>query len=433
LNFESLTKGRYGQLYIILTHVLFTLVITGLVFSKALLAIGYVGLLALTIPGLTSLPRMFSDISWRPFSWLFLLYGYLMASQIWGGAGWDDLKSLKGMILFPWLAYFFKGHIHQFSKDYTRLFLLAISLASFITVAYQLSPPGIKAFYYSLGLVPEPDKLPDQSKFGWYYAFGDRLQFGYLVAVGIFLVLFKKRPFRPVVAAIIGIILITCFIGLGARGAQIGLILALSFWGGYILTPKLSRWTGLNRSLALGLTTSILLGFFIIGGYMMYLTVEPVKQRYNQAKWEIETYRNKTYKEEEVVYYTTLRRYLSWKHNLTLIRDQPIFGHGVGAYREKMRSLQKAEDIVLEVHSNQQYLYFWVTGGIVSILLFLMSQISFLQRLKNGGYFHIGVAFTLFYVVVFCLDSPLLYAVGNATYFFFFSGLLVMGNDPREE
>lgn len=65
------------------------------------------------------------------------------------------------------------------------------------------------------------------------------------------------------------------------------------------------------------------LALLALAGYLMVFHMEPVKSRYAQHRYEMEMIRTGEYQHTSYEHFTSLRRIVSWKNSLDLIRKHP--------------------------------------------------------------------------------------------------------------
>jgi hypothetical protein len=169
----------------------------------------------------------------------------------------------------------------------------------------------------------------------------------------------------------------------------------------------------------------LVLGFVLITFMqLIYSNVSAVKNRYDQMKWEIRTYQDNTYKPEELIHYTTVRRIESWKYSAQLFKQHPIIGLGIGDFVKEMERLYNENDVIVPVHANNQFLFYGVSVGILGLLMLPIILIDWLRTCKTAFKGFSG-ALVAYIVVVFLLDSPLNYISGNLLFSYVFGILCI--------
>ncbi len=281
-------------------------------------------------------------------------------------------------------------------------------------------------FFYSL---PEPqsiqwvdrlsflklkpyEQLSKREAFGVYSPFLDRLQFSNLLAVGfitcIWLFLQGKR--KMIVYIILGLILLICSIVLGGKGGQLALAMGLAvgvlvaFF--YRVYPK---WVQkYSHSVAIGAFLLLSAVGTILLPYTLYQTVPSVTQRYNQMKWELDTYYSDQYQDFDYVHFTTIRRVLSWQNTWELIQKYPLMGVGVGDYEKQIRTIYTQNNPEFPVNSHNHYLFIWANCGIWGLLIFLGSlsywaySLFPIQSIQNLSY---GLSLLVIFAIIMLFDS----------------------------
>lgn len=228
-------------------------------------------------------------------------------------------------------------------------------------------------------------QLSKREAFGVYSPFLDRLQFSNLLALGVLCCLHIRIKTQQVIFWGLALLLVLTSAVLGGKGGQLGLMAGLLTWFSLSFFRTIyPKWkTRFSRFAAI-------LGFmglvFVLGvgvPYGLYKKVPAVNQRYNQMKWELETYYSDQYQEFEYVHFTTIRRILSWSHTWKLIRSHPILGVGVGDYKDRMEAIYAQYSPEFPVNSHNHYLFVWANCGIWGLLLFLGSILVWARSLGS--------------------------------------------------
>ena len=88
-------------------------------------------------------------------------------------------------------------------------------------------------------------------------------------------------------------------------------------------------------------------------------------------KWELKTYSDNSFTKYPYQHHTTLRRIFSWKNTWEIIKQHPVFGVGVGDYKDEMQAMYDKDGLDLSVNTHNQFLHIWAGTGIAGLLLFL--------------------------------------------------------------
>jgi len=374
------------------------------------------------------------------FLFIALLFSLLYSSD--QQAGIRLLISQSKMLGIPFIFFVNFDLLQQKRESYLLFFIRAASIAALITFLFFLLPPKVVAAIATT-IPPLKDYIVHEKAyaFGAYSPFLDRLQFSYLLS-GAFFLAFWRLLKLPNIARSIGdyvylLVPCLCLLILGARGAQLGFILGSSVWliGIYlyyvhpILKNKVGRIVSYSiLSIGLLLTTCCL-------PLVIYKNVPVVKMRYDQLQWEIGTFQNNTFQKYEYIYFTSIRRLLSWRNSWQLIKEQPLLGVGIGDYGAEMEAVYQQDQLGFPVNTHSQLLYYWTCAGILGIGLFLLVWGYWLYcLLQSKDYWTRILAYSVFafYTFVFLLDAPLNFQVGAMTFWFFYAfvGLLEYSKTP---
>lgn len=103
-------------------------------------------------------------------------------------------------------------------------------------------------------------------------------------------------------------------------------------------------------------------------------------------------------------------RIYMWSNTWELVKQKPIFGWGLGGYKEKWCDQVPDENWCdfADTHPHNQYLMFWVELGIAGLLIFL-SMIAWMVYFawRAGGAGAVLVAFVGFFAIDSLFNSPL--------------------------
>ena len=344
---------------------------------------------------------------------LFLLW--LFASVFWSTdawEGWRKLTRLDELLILPLIAFASRDLLYKYREILFRALVWGCTLAGVITLYFFFFPDRIPIgddYYY---LLKELSESRDYAHFGAYSPFLDRLYFGYLTAA--VLLGFALKAFFGEKLKMYGwtlLILLPLFYVLGARGAQLALLLALwilfTFW-----TYKF--FSGSDGRLSRIRTLIFWIGNVVLCG-SIFLVFLFTSDRFAQLKYELEGYRSHPEQFEQMVFHSSVLRWVSWEHNVKLIAQEPVFGVGIGDYHRAMEESYLRENTDLPIHTNQQFLYFGVIAGIPAFLLFVIffffSAYLLVRHSDKKPLRMAALCWWSFMFVVMVLDSPLNYTM----------------------
>ena len=435
---------------------LFSVFLITLPFSKGVMSVAYVGLLLLAISTffkekLVKQKSISQQVqlktSYSPIQKLLLapllLFITLLISLLYTenlSEGFDRIISQSKLIGIPFICYVYLTTIQANYNWYLNLLTNAVTLAAFLTFIFFLLPASIVQSIADT-IKPLKDYVlhEKQQAFGAYSPFIDRLQFSYLIGGVFFLELGRlfqsvERRFakpqrfskRVIVQITKLVLLFLTLLILGARGAQIGFILGSGIWligiYYYYIYPFLQKRIGsLLSHLIIGiglLVSTVYLPLFA------YKKIPAVTMRYDQMMWELGTFQDGTFKNYEYVHFTSIRRLLSWQHSWTLVQQQPILGVGIGDYSASMHKVYSQDDLGFPVNTQSQFLYYWVSAGLLGIGSFLLVWGYWLLCLIQRQQYWVSVlaaSFFVFYSFIFLLDAPLNFQVGAMTFWLFYA------------
>jgi len=445
--------------YSILFSLLFGVFIGMLPFSKGVAAAAYVLLIVLSFCKLILKNRFFQTPKIEQVSlskvysykrkkillaplFLFLALTFSLLYTADQQTGIRLIISQSKMLGIPFIFFVNYDLLRQKKDDFLLLFLRAASLAALITCLFFLLPSKTVAAIAAT-IPPLKDYIIHKKAyaFGAYSPFLDRLQFSYLLSGSFFLALWRLLKLPTKSSRFSDYIYILapclCLLILGARGTQLGFILGGGMWligiylyyGHPVLKAKISSFLSYSLLvLCLFLTTFCL-------PLLIYKKVPAVKMRYDQLRWEIATFQDNTFQNYEYIYFTSVRRFLSWRNSWLLIQEQPLLGVGIGDYEAKMATVYQQDALGYPVNTHSQLLYYWTCAGLLGIGLFLLvwgHWFYCLLRAKDYWTRILACSFFAFYTFVFLLDAPLNFQVGAMTFWFFYSfvGLLEHSKTP---
>ena len=426
-------------------HFLFSLLLISLPFSKALASIAFVGLILISIwifYRKKNLPIRKNGLLILPIFIFLSLFISLFYSDDWH-SGLKVLSSQFDFIAIPFIFLAGQLLIKKRFVAYCKMFIYATSVASLITfILFWLPETLMIEITTAISLLKDYVVHEKRWAFGAYSPFIDRLQFSYLLAIAFFLqlwLLFTKYPKTKkndihlnrleLSRYLILFLLLATLLVLGARGAQMSFLVGLIVWiiaaYFYFLHPILEK--KINRFFSYGLLVGSLLFFTIIAPYLAYKNIPAVQMRYNQLVWELQTFRDGTFKNYNYTHFTSLRRLFSWKNNWQLIKKQALTGVGIGDYKKEMLREYERDNLGFPVNTQSQFLYYWASAGLFALACLLALLVGGLMCfLKQKDYWlkALAITFFCFYFLVFLMDAPLNFQVGGMSFLVLYSLLV---------
>jgi O-antigen ligase len=184
-----------------------------------------------------------------------------------------------------------------------------------------------------------------------------------------------------------------------------------------------------RRRLVLGLGLLLAL---VVGPWLAYSTIAPIRQRLGATRWDIEQYTQ----HHDINNYSLARRLAAWETALLIFRENPLLGVGpADAQAAMMRQYAwrpmglKPENWVM-VHN--QYLHQLMSSGIVGFTLWvLVLAVPLLQpkQRRNPYIWH----FLLVSATANLVDSLLEMQIGYNLFVFGYGFLVVAGERQQRE
>ncbi len=356
--------------------------------------------------------RRFLSEEFRREKWviftLILFLAWMALGVLWSPASdaFGRLLSFDELLLVPFIAWALRDWLVENAPRMFKSLLAGSVIASLVTLYFHFFPEQVPigdGYWYILRKEAE---MQDFARFGAYSPFLDRLYFAYLL--GFSLLVIWVSHFRGGVQTsyiLCALIIAPGFVVLGGRGAMIALAFALILSTTYGFFNRSNDW-------APGRWQMILLATLILLPVVGFFTGTDTKltYRFDQLRWELKNYMQEDVDLNEFEHQTVALRLVSWEYNIKLISENPVLGTGTGGYRQVMNSAYERDGIELHAHTNQQFLFFGVEGGIPSMLLFLLLFFStFFAALKNrnGLFRSFAVGWWSYMAVVMAFDSPL--------------------------
>ncbi len=411
--------------------ILWALLLIGLPWSKALSSTAMVLILALS---LDKLPHLWAAIKAHKgisiFSLLFvlLLPGLISSENLSNGLSFLFMQI--GYVVLPVLIILNKDLLVQKHHSLLNYFIKSCTIAALATLILFFIPEDmVIKLTENISFLKPYEKTVNRVSFGLYSPFIDRLHFSYLLVLAMLFyawMYFKKLPSPSLIFPLT--ILIT-FILLGGRGAQLAWLLLIPLWivtYFYTSSPR-----SVNQPKNRLIVPLVLVAVFATP-YLAYQFIPPVKKRYDQLFWELKLVRSGEYKQWNYEHFTSLRRLLSLKHHIALIKKSPWIGVGIGDYREDLQAAYDGDASIglnLSSNANNQYLFYWANAGILSLLLFLFVlyywTYSALQYTNDSIDKTLIISFILFFGFILVFDVFIIYQIGIMS-FCVFGGLIYL-------
>ncbi len=338
---------------------------------------------------------------------------------------WKFIYKHNHFVFIPLIVLVNRVHFSTYFERYVSLLIVSTCFAGLLTIFLYLLPEQktielVEANSY-LGLKPY-EKLSKREAFGVYSPFLVRLQFGNIIALSslacCWLITRKSYRYLGIFSLIT---LISTALILGSRGSQLGMVAGLGIWlAGVLLIfiyPILKRRIGKRIAIILSISSFLLLiGIFPI---LAYQYVPAIKQRYGQLMWELSLFSKDQYDQYDYIYFTSLRRIVAWNNGWELIKQSPIWGTGVGDYKQELRKIYESDEWIFPVNNHNAFIFFWGSCGIIGILTFLGLLIYWTYDvIKNGDKWVIiwGVSTIFCYLIIFTLDVGIFSQVDRMTF-----------------
>ncbi|HPG09605.1 MAG: O-antigen ligase family protein [Saprospiraceae bacterium] len=418
----------------------FAAMIAGLPFSKALSSVALTILLFLALPDLIQ-----SGLTiWQKYRAFFAVSGLLVFYLI--SVGYSDqlTNALKFcyqqniLLTLPliWVAH--RERLLPHLTGFLKVFIYACGFTSVVTLLLFVLPEATTSWIsnHVPGLNPY-EYLESRIKFGLYSPFIDRLHFSYLLGLALLGLLWmrQKKIWSEWITGS-AIIIVTTFLFLGGRGAQLGLLLILFIWIWKWVESSYANPNQWNTAKKWGLGTILFIGYFVLAPALLFQTLEPVKARYDQLFWEMKLLQNGEYKQWDYRHFTTLRRLLSIKNHYRLIARHPLSGVGVGDYR---RDLQDAynEDrdtgLDLDANAHNQFLFIWANAGLLAFgyfiwLMYFVGKKA--MRIVDDWTRTLAVSVLIFFVFLLLFDVFIIYQIGAMVFVLSICLILEGSNKP---
>lgn len=119
----------------------------------------------------------------------------------------------------------------------------------------------------------------------------------------------------------------------------------------------------------------------------------------------------------------------NWQGALKVICEHPITGVGLGdevnALTEKYKSINFTAGVLQKFNAHNQYLEFWITGGFLAFVCFVLLLISESHKAIYSG--NLALLCLIYIFSIFCLTESVLSRHDGKIFFIFFMCLLGVG------
>lgn len=407
----------------IFIYVLFWLLIVALPLSKAVASIAEVILFFIAI---AELLQNLKNLQFKKINILLpsILFFLFLISGIYSENKIIYLKEIRAhlpLLFIPFSVWILQSYISKKKESLFLAFICSTFLSFICTIIYTYLPLNIieKTTGYSSLLMPHPMNSPGM--FGMASAFIDRIQLSNLIGIATLLSIYLGFKRKHSIFILTTLLLFISSMLLGGRGGQIALFIALIFILSITITQKLAGYWLIKKTsftIPLIIISTILFGIF----YLSIHHIPLIKERYNQNSYELKMFKSKTYKDNDLEHYTTIRRLISWNNSKILLKNAIWFGTGIGDYDIELQKIYDKDLYKLPINHHNQYLFIFGSIGVIFGGIYLLSifYASYLFS-KHKEMFSIGVGFLVFYMVAFIPDAVLLKQIDCMSYALFFS------------
>lgn len=348
----------------------------------------------------------------------------------------DQIIHQHAFVTFPFvfwvLSDWLKSNIHRLCS----LFVNACLLGSIITLILFVIPESqTKSITNFLSFLQTYPNHIDPLKFGLYSPFIDRLHFSYLIGFAILYEIYGSIKSHQLLRRIfkVSILLITMIL-LGARGAQISFLLAISVGTFLFFLEKIKRQELSNIDLQqkVSVLISITLVFVIMLPLLAYNTIPAIQKRYDQMIWELDHISSGEYLNMDYENFTTLTRIRAIQNAWEIVKKNPLLGVGIGDFNSNMEAINSTYADRVPVHNQNFFLYLWASCGIGALITFLCAITYFvidLWRQADSLIRIFGVSYVLFILSCSMLDVIWIFQIGNVSLALFLSSIFILGQN----
>ena len=327
--------------------------------------------------------------------YIFVCIGIL--SVIWSSNFKVSLHAFFSKFMEGILLYFFMIETLKQKKH------LSIIIALFLLVAVVVSIDGIVQYFFTgIDIFRQRPIVREgvTASFEYPNKFAAYLFFPLFITLGM---LMDKLKVRKIDLKLFGLfcmlgLLFFTFILTKSRGALLGLIVAVPFFAFYI-----NRKVFLVTAVVAAIIISTLAFLIVTDSSLKIFRLEPVRIRD-----------------------TAIIRTHIWRDTLNMIKERPVFGHGINTY---MRLFQKyrSDPSQYPTYAHNCYLQIAAEMGLAGLIVFLWIVGRFFRNSvnKKTGYVLLGVAAGMFAFLVHSFFDTNLYSLQLNILFWFMLGLAV--------
>ncbi len=402
----------------------FALLVITLPLSKGICSGAMAGLLILGLPDLPRLKISFH----RAHVAYFVVSGQLIFYLVSILYSDDKAGALKfcfrqnTLLVLPVIWVLLRYQIRPYLLLYLKCFIYSCAFASALTLLLFVLPETATQWITAhLSLLQPYVHQQSRVKFGLYSPFIDRLHFSYLLGLAV-LGLFWIRQRKPwsILLTLSTLAITIALILLGARGAQLGVLLTLfilvATWIYHsYLRPR--DWSPSARWLFLSVIGIV---YFVVTPVVLYHVSSPVRERYDQLFWELKLFQSGEYQQWDYSNFTSVRRIASFYNHLKLIRRKPITGTGVGDYRADLQSVYHEDaNLNLDANAQNQYLFIWASSGVLAFCYFLWTLYFIFRKARkipDTWSQALAVSTVVFFAFISLFDIFIAYQIGSMAF-----------------
>ncbi len=374
--------------------------VTGLIWSRALLSIGMIVVLIDLFYYYQKPQKKSVDLPILALSGIFLLY--LLGG--FNSENWEEyvfqIKSKSPFLLLPLAFLFIPGISKRYYYGLLYAFLLSISCATLYSLSlYILDYEAITKAYMQAHVLP---------------TFINHIRFSLMVAFGSLTAfyLYHKRYFyfgswERYLQLGLGFMLMIFLHILAVRSGLLAFYLCIGY--GLLLL-----WKSQKRGVAI-----LLLAIMVAAPIGAYWTVPSFKNKMGYVRYDVMRY----FSNKDVSQLSDSRRIISWKVGVEAASQTPLVGVGIGDVQSEMDAVYSKDYPSLTKENwllpHNQFLYIYTGLGLLGLLLFTM--IVFTPLIINWVYFHdhLYTAFNIIILSSFMSESTLETQIGAAFYLIF--------------
>jgi O-antigen ligase len=312
-----------------------------------------------------------------------ILFAIFAISFLWSQNTNEAIKLIKKESFYLALPIFISLMKKDEIESYIKSFLSAMFISEFLSylIFFNIVPPFLHATKH--------DPVPFMGPTG-------HISYNPMLVLSIYLLifLFFKSKSSKIYKAISAIFIITMTINLfitGGRAGQVAFFFML-----IVISLQYFKFS-LKSFLA---TIALIVAIF----FTAYSSSKIFHQRVNLAISDIKNY--KTNKHTSVG-----MRIATWDNSLRIIKDNPIFGAGIGDFGDLVKSYSKkyTPDAIMNPQPHNMYLFAWVNSGIFALLALLAIFIFQIRAafVIDDKYKPIRVALPILYLIIMFSESYL--------------------------